>query len=107
MFDTSRLRQASFNLTLGAIALAPVIGRHVARPSAETKNIQIEAVPGTRDHSGVSDIDHTARSGSALNAIKFTPAGDGYSQLERTGSLAQIQSATQARVSAPTFFPCL
>lgn len=110
ILDTSRITTGKLQLNISAIALAPVVEAaiDVARPSAQTKNIQIEAVlaPENIKVSGDPDRLQQVIWNLLSNAIKFTPAeGRVTVKLERTGSLAQIQVSDTGQGISADFLP--
>jgi two-component system CheB/CheR fusion protein len=110
ILDTSRITTGKLRLNVSEIALAPVIEAaiDVARPSAETKNIQIEALlePETIVVSGDPDRLQQVIWNLLSNAIKFTPVGGRVTlKLERTQSLAQIQVSDTGQGISADFLP--
>ena len=111
LLDTSRITTTGkLQLNVRAIALVPVIevAIDVARPSAETKNIQIEAVlePETIEVSGDPDRLQQVIWNLLSNAIKFTPIGGRVTvKLERTKSLVQIQVSDTGQGIKADFLP--
>lgn len=110
ILDTSRITTGKLQLNVRAIALAPVIEAavDVARPSAETKNIQIEAVFAAENINVSGDPDRLQQVIWNLlsNAIKFTPAeGRVTVKLECTGSLVQIQVSDTGQGISADFLP--
>lgn len=96
ILDISRITTGKLQLNVSAIALAPVIEAaiNVARPSAEAKNIQIEAViqAETIEVSGDPDRLQQVIWNLLSNAIKFTPAGGQVTvKLSRKGEIALLQ----------------
>ena len=111
LLDISRVTTGKLQLNVRLIAIAPVIEAaiHVARLSAEAKNIEIEALLGSPDRLWVSgDPDRLQQVFWNLlsNAIKFTQWGDELqSNLSILALLPRFKSVTQVRASAPTFYP--
>ena len=106
LLDVSRITTGKLQLNVSVIALAPVIevAINVARPLAEAKNIQIEALlePETIEVSGDPDRLQQVIWNLLSNAIKFTPVeGRVIVKFERIGSIVQIQvSDTGIGISA-------
>jgi len=110
ILDTSRITTGKLQVNVRVIALAPVIQSaiDVARPSAETKNIQIEAVLEAQTIKVSGDPDRLQQVIWNLlsNAIKFTPVGGRVTvKLERTGSLVQIQVSDTGQGISADFLP--
>ncbi|MBW4640002.1 MAG: PAS domain-containing protein [Gloeocapsa sp. UFS-A4-WI-NPMV-4B04] len=110
ILDASRSKTGKLQVRVSAIALAPVIEAaiDIARPSAQTKNIQIEALlePETIKVSGDPDRLQQVIWNLLSNAIKFTPAGGRVTvKLERTGSLASFQVSDTGQGISADFLP--
>jgi two-component system CheB/CheR fusion protein len=110
ILDTSRSTTGKLQVNVRAIALAPVIEAaiDIARPAAETKNIQIEAVLEAEPIKVSGDPDRLQQVIWNLlsNAIKFTLVGGRVTlKLERTGSLAQIEVSDTGQGISADFLP--
>ena len=110
ILDISRITTGKFQLNVSVIALASVIeaAMNVARPSAETKKIQLEALlePESVEVSGDPDRLQQLLWNLLSNAIKFTPVGGRVTvKLERTGSIAQIQVSDTGIGISDDFLP--
>jgi two-component system CheB/CheR fusion protein len=110
LLDISRITTGKLQLNVSAIALAPVIEAaiNVARPSAEAKNIQIEALleAETIEVSGDPDRLQQVIWNLLSNAIKFTPVGGRVTvKLSRTGEIAQIQVSDTGQGISADFLP--
>ena len=110
LLDISRITTGQIQLNVSALALAPVIEAaiNVAHPSAEAKNIQIEAVLGSQTIEVSGDPERLQQVIWNLlsNAIKFTPVGGRVTlKLERIGSIAQIQVSDTGQGISLDFLP--
>lgn len=110
ILDTSRITTGKLQIRVSEIALAPVIEAaiDVARPSAQTKNIQIEAVleAQTTEVSGDPDRLQQVIWNLLSNAIKFTSNGGRVTvKLKRSGSLVQIQVSDTGQGISADFLP--
>ncbi len=110
LLDVSRITTGKLQLNVSVVDLAPVIEAaiDVARPSAEIKNIQIEAVleAHTTEVSGDPDRLQQVIWNLLSNAIKFTPAGGRVTvKLERTKSLASFQVSDTGQGISADFLP--
>jgi two-component system CheB/CheR fusion protein len=110
LLDTSRITTGKLQLNVSEIALAPVIEAAIdlARPSSETKNIQIEAVLEVQIIKVSGDPDRLQQVIWNLlsNAIKFTSNGGRVTvKLERTDSLAQIKVSDTGQGISADFLP--
>ena len=110
LLETSRITAGKFRLNIRAISLAPAIESaiEITRPSAEAKNIHIEAVltPEIVWVSGDLDRLQQVLLNLLSNAIKFTPAGGRVTvKLSSTGSVAQIQMSDTGQGIKADFLP--
>lgn len=111
LLDISRITTGKLQLNVSLIDLVPVTEAaiHVARPSAEAKNIQIEtlfASPETHRVSGDAERLQQVLWNLLSNSIKFTPVGGRITvKLERIGSFAQIQVIDTGQGISPEFVP--
>jgi len=109
LLDISRIAAGTFKLNISPITLAPVVeaAMALARPLAEAKNLQMEAVLEPQMQVA-ADVDRLQQViGNLLsNAIKFTPAeGRVTVKLERVGSFAQIQVSDTGQGISAEFMP--
>lgn len=110
ILDVSRITTGQIKLNVSSINFALVIEAAIAlaRPSAEAKNIQIEAVfdPESVRVSGDPDRLQQVIGNLLSNAIKFTPVGGRVTvKLECVGSLAQIQVSDTGQGISAEFLP--
>lgn len=110
LLDISHITTVGFQLKTSSITLVPVIEAAIAlvRPSAEAKNLQIEAMLEPQPLRVAGDASRLQQViGNLLsNAIKFTPVGGQVTiKLERADSLAQIQVSDTGQGISAEFLP--
>ncbi len=111
LLNISRITTGKLQLNVTPIDLVPVIAAaiHIARPSADAKNIQIESVLGSPDTHRVSGDPERLQQvlwNLLSNSIKFTPLGGQVTvKLERIGSAAQIQVIDTGQGIGADFLP--
>jgi len=110
LLDISQLTTVNFQLNTSSIDLMPVIETAIdlARPLAEAKNLQMEAVLERNPLFVAGDAQRLQQvMGNLLsNAVKFTPAGGKVTvKLERAETLAQIQVSDTGQGISAKFLP--
>jgi two-component system, chemotaxis family, CheB/CheR fusion protein len=111
LLNISSITAGKLQLNLTTIDLLSVIAAaiHVASPSADAKNIQIESVLGSPDTHRVSgDPERLQQVLSNLlsNSIKFTPPGGQVTvKLDRIGSFARVQVIDTGQGISADFLP--